>query len=73
MKTEARRGFSPRRLTVLAIICLVAPAVLGIAVTLEGPKSCARCGMDRTAFAYSRMVVTCTGGTSVGTGELLVY
>jgi len=56
-----------RRLMILAIVCLVPTAVLGKAVTLEGPKSCARCGMDRTAFAYSRMVVTYTDGTSVGT------
>lgn len=67
MKTEARSGFSLRRLMVLAIICLVSTTVLGNAVTLEGPKSCARCSMDRTTFAYSRMVVTYTDGTSVGT------
>ncbi len=44
----------------LATICLAADKV-------ETPDSCKHCGMDRTKFAHSRMVVTYTDGSSVGT------
>lgn len=33
---------------------------------VEAPESCKHCGMDRTKFAHSRMVVTYTDGSSTG-------
>lgn len=44
----------------LGAICLAAEKV-------EAPDACKHCGMDRTKFAHSRMVVTYTDGSSTGT------
>jgi copper chaperone NosL len=33
---------------------------------VEAPDSCLHCGMDRTKFAYSRMIVEYDDGTTVG-------
>ncbi len=37
---------------------------------VEAPEVCQRCGMNRTKFAYSRMIVTYEDGTMVGTCSL---
>jgi copper chaperone NosL len=37
---------------------------------VEPPAACQRCGMNRTAFARSRMLVTYSDGTSTGTCSL---
>jgi nitrous oxide reductase accessory protein NosL len=37
---------------------------------VESPKSCEKCGMDRTAFAQSRMLVIYADGTAVGVCSL---
>lgn len=44
----------------LGTVCLAADKI-------EAPDSCKQCGMDRTIFAHSRMVVTYTDGSSTGT------
>jgi len=44
----------------LGTFCLAAEKV-------EAPDACKQCGMDRTKFAHSRMVVTYTDGSSAGT------
>jgi nitrous oxide reductase accessory protein NosL len=44
----------------LGTICLAADKV-------EAPDACKQCGMDRTKFGHSRMVVTYTDGSSAGT------
>jgi len=44
----------------LGTVCLAADKV-------EAPGDCKHCGMDRTIFAHSRMVVTYTDGSSSGT------
>lgn len=44
----------------LVTVCLAADKV-------EAPDSCKQCGMDRTKFAHSRMVVTYSDGSSSGT------
>lgn len=44
----------------LVTFCLAAEKV-------ETPDSCKHCGMDRTKFAHSRMVVTYSDGSSTGT------
>ena len=37
---------------------------------VEAPEACVKCGMDRTKFGHSRMVVTYEDGTSAGTCSL---
>jgi nitrous oxide reductase accessory protein NosL len=37
---------------------------------VEAPDACAKCGMDRTKFGHSRMIVTYEDGTSAGTCSL---
>lgn len=44
----------------LGTVCLAADKV-------EAPDSCKHCGMDRTKFSHSRMVVTYSDDTSTGT------
>ncbi len=38
--------------------------------TVENPKPCKQCGMDRVAFAYSRMLILYADGTTTGTCSL---
>ena len=47
----------------LGTICLAAEKV-------EAPDACVHCGMDRTKFGHSRMIVTYTDGSSAGTCSL---
>jgi nitrous oxide reductase accessory protein NosL len=42
----------------------------GAADGVEGPKSCKQCGMDRTVFARSRMLIVYADGTTVGVCSL---
>jgi nitrous oxide reductase accessory protein NosL len=44
----------------LGTVCLAADKV-------EAPDACKKCGMDRTKFGHSRMIVTYTDGSSTGT------
>ncbi len=44
-------------------VCLAADKV-------EAPDDCAKCGMNRTSFAHSRMIVTYADGSSTGTCSL---
>ena len=37
---------------------------------VEAPVSCVHCGMDRTKFGHSRMIVSYTDGSSAGTCSL---
>jgi nitrous oxide reductase accessory protein NosL len=37
---------------------------------VEAPDACVHCGMDRTKFGHSRMIVTYTDGSSAGTCSL---
>ena len=48
-------------LLALGSVCLAADK------KVEAPADCKYCGMDRTKFAHSRMVVTYTDGSSTGT------
>jgi nitrous oxide reductase accessory protein NosL len=47
----------------LGTVCLAADKV-------ETPAECKQCGMDRTKFAHSRMIVSYTDGSSTGTCSL---
>jgi nitrous oxide reductase accessory protein NosL len=37
---------------------------------VEGPRSCQQCGMDRTAYSYSRMLILYTDGSQTGVCSL---
>ncbi len=51
----------------LAAPLLPAPPQPAPAGPVEAPEACEQCGMDRTRFARSRMLVTYAGGAPVGT------
>jgi nitrous oxide reductase accessory protein NosL len=48
----------------LGTVCLAAET------KVEAPDACVHCGMDRTKFAHSRMIVTYTDNSSAGTCSL---
>ena len=54
----------------LLMVLLFVAGTCGAAETVEGPGDCARCGMNRTTFAYSRMLVTYADGKVVGVCSL---
>ncbi len=51
-------------LTMLVLIPLAAAA------KVEAPERCIQCGMDRAAFAHSRMLISYTDGTGAGVCSL---
>lgn len=52
-------------------LCLIfSAATLFAQVAVEAPASCKQCGMDRTFFAHSRMLVVYADGSSTGTCSL---
>jgi len=53
-------------MTILAMMILFAAGAAIAVDTVEPPKSCQICGMDRTMFAHSRMVVAYADGSTVG-------
>jgi len=56
----------------LATLTLLLTTVALVTATdkVEGPDSCKYCGMDRTRFSHSRMLVTYQDGSSTGTCSL---
>jgi len=52
----------------LSVVLLFALATICVAAekSVEAPGKCKTCGMDRTQFAHSRMVVTYADGSSSG-------
>ena len=60
-----------KRFLILMLIALMFAGVAGATEPVEPPKKCKQCGMDRTAFARSRMLIVYDDGTSVGTCSIL--
>lgn len=54
----------------LMMCMLFTCAAAGAAETVENPKHCKQCGMDRTVYAQSRMLVVYADGTTVGVCSL---
>ncbi len=54
----------------LMMCMLFTYAAAGAAETVENPKHCKQCGMDRTVYAQSRMLVVYADGTTVGVCSL---
>jgi nitrous oxide reductase accessory protein NosL len=50
----------------LFLSLLLTIACAGAMDRAEGPVSCKQCGMNRTAFAYSRMLIAYADGSTVG-------
>lgn len=60
-----------KKFWIAAMIVLALGAVCFAAETkVEAPDACVHCGMDRTKFGHSRMIVTYTDGSSAGTCSL---
>ncbi|MGO9379635.1 MAG: nitrous oxide reductase accessory protein NosL [Dissulfurispiraceae bacterium] len=54
-------------LSILILTFSVRPSFAGNeASTVEDPKTCAVCGMDRNVYAHSRMLIVYADGTTVG-------
>jgi copper chaperone NosL len=56
-----------KKLWIALLVVLSLGTVCLAADKIEAPDSCIQCGMNRTKFAHSRMVVTYTDGSSTGT------
>jgi nitrous oxide reductase accessory protein NosL len=52
------------------ITLLLTTAFSGAMESVENPKTCTQCGMDRTMFAHSRMLVMYADKTTVGVCSL---
>jgi nitrous oxide reductase accessory protein NosL len=50
----------------LSAVCLLTGAYALAAEKVEAPESCLHCGMDRTKFAHSRMLIEYDDGSAVG-------
>ena len=59
-----------KKIWFVVLLCLSLATACMAAEKVEAPAACKKCGMDRTVFAHSRMVVTYADGGSVGTCSL---
>lgn len=59
-----------KKFWIALLFCMSMSMVCVAAEKVEAPAECKLCGMDRTKFAHSRMVVTYTDGSSTGTCSL---
>jgi len=59
-----------RHLILLIMLLLFVCTAAGAAEQVENPKECGLCGMDRAAFARSRMVITYADGATTGVCSL---
>jgi len=60
------RKFSVAVLLVVFNFMLLSVSFAAAAGGVENPKACKQCGMDRTVFARSRMLITYSDGSSAG-------
>lgn len=59
-----------KNIMAISLLFLFLTASFAGAATVESPVKCEKCGMDRTTFAHSRMLVVYADGTTVGTCSL---
>ena len=60
-----------RNIVLFLIMSLLFTASFAVAMDMvEDPTSCKQCGMDRTTFAQSRMLIVYTDGSTVGVCSL---
>jgi nitrous oxide reductase accessory protein NosL len=56
-----------KKFMMFLIMCMLfASTTAGVAGTVESPKACRQCNMDRTVFDRSRMLIVYADGTTVG-------
>jgi nitrous oxide reductase accessory protein NosL len=60
-----------RKILILLILTLLFTYTIAVAAeTVENPKNCQQCGMDRVVYARSRMLILYADGTSAGVCSL---
>jgi copper chaperone NosL len=59
-----------KKLWITALLIMSFGTVCLASDKVEAPNDCKQCGMNRTAFAHSRMIVTYDDGSSAGTCSL---
>jgi copper chaperone NosL len=60
-----------KNIVVAILLCLVVGVTASFAADqVESPPACQKCGMNRTSFAQSRMLIVYADGTTVGTCSL---
>jgi nitrous oxide reductase accessory protein NosL len=57
-------------LIIMLLILLLSSALAGVMDAVEAPITCKKCGMDRNAYAHSRMLIVYADGTNVGVCSL---
>lgn len=77
MASNSKEGSIKMRNVFISFLFLVFSIILplnsfaaGAADKVENPKVCKQCGMDRTVFAHSRMLIVYADGTTVGVCSL---
>ena len=70
MKLRKRSISSPLAILYLLLHLLCMPSFSSGEDAVEEPKLCKQCGMDRTVFAQSRMLIIYEDGTAVGVCSL---
>jgi nitrous oxide reductase accessory protein NosL len=74
LNTTKEQFMLKRRFAIIAVLTMVFVGMAEIYVLaqddLDSHRSCARCGMDRKAYGYSRMLVLYEDGAMVGTCSL---
>lgn len=56
-----------KRVLIVALLLIVATVCIAAEIKVEAPADCLQCGMNRTTFGHSRMVVTYMDGSTAGT------
>ena len=59
-----------KRLWISMLLVLSLGTICLASTKVEAPDACKQCGMNRTMFAQSRMIVSYTDGSSAGTCSL---
>src|SRR6185369_17672178 len=67
---KIKEPFMTRHFILPILLLLFICATAGAAEQVENPKECGLCGMDRAAFARSRMVITYADGATTGVCSL---
>ncbi len=63
-----QKGLKMKKIISVMLLCLSLFAVVAFAADkVEAPASCLHCGMDRTTFSHSRMLIEYDDNTTVGT------
>ena len=59
-------GLIMKYITLILSMLVLVPLAAAALIIVETPEKCSQCGMDRTVFAHSRMLISYTDGTGAG-------